>query len=118
MKRRKWSVEHEEMRVALADVYRSGIGGYYRIIDGKCKTVSVIPALKDLGMCGTIASRILSKFPFPVIPFQHNRKQTVLTEDELEARRMRKTERALAKAIKAVSISDGLRGNSFQGVTP
>jgi hypothetical protein len=116
--KRQWSVEDEEVKAALSGVIKSGTGSYYKMVGKRCVTFRASQALKDLGMCGGIAARLLARFPMPVIPFRHNRNRTVLTEEQLIARQKSKEERALAKAMEAVSISDGPRGNSFQGVTP
>jgi hypothetical protein len=132
---RKWSVEDEQVKTALEGVVRSGIGSFYKVVDGRCVTFRAGQALRELGMCGTTAGRLLAKFPLPVIPFIHNRNRTA-TEEQLMARQEKKAKQALAKAMKMeaiakrdistvaipvvepVSISDGLRGDSSKAVTP
>src|ERR1700693_6382176 len=99
-KYRNWTIDDEEIKAALAGVIRSGIGSYYRIIDGKCTTFSAKTALMALPMNGVSASKILAEYPMPVIPFKHNKKATVLTEEVLAAKA--KKESDAMKAIQAI----------------
>jgi hypothetical protein len=102
---RQWSIEDEEVKVALQGVIKSGIGSYYKIVDNKCKTFQASQALQDLGMCAGIAARLLAQFPLPVIPFVHNRNRTVLTEEQLVARREKMVQREIARAKRAEAIA-------------
>src|ERR1700693_5147522 len=108
-KYRNWTIDDEEIKAALAGVIRSGIGSYYRIIDGKCTTFSAKTALMALPMNGVSASKILAEYPMPVIPFKHNKKATVLTEEVLAERREKKAQRAVTAEAKAKKESDAMK---------
>jgi hypothetical protein len=102
---RRWSIDDEEVKAALSGVIKSGTGSYYKMVANRCVTFRASQALKDLGMCGGIAARLLARFPMPVIPFTHNRNRTVLTEEELVARREMRAERAMAKKLKIEALA-------------
>jgi hypothetical protein len=74
MRNKPYTLESPEVIAILHDVWRSTKRSYYRITpEGKHVAYAVKLELVALGICDTIASRLLQSADLPTAPFVHNR---------------------------------------------
>ena len=79
MKYKHYTLESPEVIAILQDVWKSSKGSYYRISpDGRHSACTVRQELVALGICPTIASRLLRDAVLPTARFIHNRTGTKL----------------------------------------
>src|ERR1700726_409404 len=115
MSKRKFFKEWQAdpaVEALLKNVIRSSKKSYYRIgPDGRHCVAPVKIELVRLGISGTLASRLLQEYQFPVAEFIYNRKPAPpLPEAVLAARREKKVLKEQTKAAaKAKTESDTIK---------